>query len=202
MTEHLEIEQKFDVSAGFAVPDLAAVPGCAAVGDPVTHHLSATYYDTPGNRLAASKITLRRRTGGPDEGWHLKLPAGQHARREIHAPLAAGDEAQVPEELASQVAEVTGGLHLAPIASLNTERTVLTLLHATGRVLAEVADDVVTARREGTAGEPLRWREVEVEVPEDSADTRLVLEGTARLLLAAGAVPAATGSKLARLLGS
>jgi inorganic triphosphatase YgiF len=202
MTEHLEIEQKFDVSAGFAVPDLAAVPGCAAVGDPVTHHLSATYYDTPGNRLAASKITLRRRTGGPDEGWHLKLPAGQHARREIHAPLAAGDEAQVPEELASQVAEVTGGLPLAPIASLNTERTVLTLLHATGQVLAEVADDVVTARREGTAGEPLRWREVEVEVPEDSADTRLVLEGTARLLLAAGAVPAATGSKLARLLGS
>ncbi|MCW2936927.1 MAG: domain containing protein [Actinomycetia bacterium] len=202
MTEHLEIEQKFDVSTGFTIPDLAAVPGCAAVGEPATHHLSATYYDTSGNRLAASKITLRRRTGGTDEGWHLKLPAGQHARREIHAPLAPGDEAQVPEELASQVAAVTGGLPLAPIAFLHTERTVLTLLHATGRVLAEVADDVVTARREGTAGESLRWREVEVEVPEDSADTRLVLEGTAQVLLAAGAVPAASGSKLARLLGS
>jgi inorganic triphosphatase YgiF len=207
MTEHLEIERKFDVSTGFTVPDLAAVPGCAAVSEPVTHHLSATYYDTPGNRLAASKITLRRRTGGPDEGWHLKLPAGQDARREIHAPLAAGDEAQVPEELSSQVAETTGGLPLAPIAHLHTERTVLTLLHATGRVLAEVADDAVTARREGSAAEgsavePLHWREVEVEVPEDSADTRLALEGAARLLLAAGAAPAATGSKLARLLGS
>ncbi|HEY6791809.1 MAG TPA: CYTH domain-containing protein [Trebonia sp.] len=207
MTEHLEIERKFDVSTGFTVPDFAAVPGCAAVGEPVTHHLSATYYDTPGNRLAASKITLRRRTGGTDEGWHLKLPAGQYARREIHAPLAAGDEAQVPEELASQVAAVAGGLPLAPIAFLHTERTVLTLLHATGRVLAEVADDVVTARREGSAiegsaGESLRWREVEVEVPADSADTRLALAGTARILLAAGAVPAATGSKLARLLGS
>ena len=75
MTEHLEIERKFDVSTGFTVPDLAAVPGCAAVSEPVTHHLSATYYDTPGNRLAASKITLRRRTGGTDEGWHLKLQA-------------------------------------------------------------------------------------------------------------------------------
>jgi inorganic triphosphatase YgiF len=202
MTEHLEIERKFDVSTGFTVPDLAAVPGCAAVGGPVTHHLSATYYDTPGNRLAASKITLRRRTGGTDEGWHLKLPAGQDARREIRAPLAAGDEARVPEELASQVAGVTGGLPLAPIAFLHTERTVLTLLHATGRVLAEIADDLVTARREGAAGESLRWREVEVEVPEDSADTRLALEGTARLLLAAGAAPAASGSKLARLLGS
>ena len=202
MTEHLEIERKFDVSTGFTVPDLAAVPGCAAVGEPVTHHLSATYYDTPGTRLAASKFTLRRRTGGTDEGWHLKLPASAGARREIHAPLAAGDEAQVPEELASQVAAVTGGLPLAPIAFLHTERTVLTLLHATGRVLAEVADDVVTARREGTGGESLRWREVEVEVPDDSAETRLALEGSARILLAAGAVPAATGSKLARLLGS
>jgi inorganic triphosphatase YgiF len=200
MAEYLEIERKFDVSTGFAVPDLAAVPGCAAVGAPVTHHLSATYYDTPGNRLAAAKITLRRRTGGPDEGWHLKLPAGQHARREIRAPLAAGDEAQVPAELTGKVAEVISGLPLAPIASLNTERTVLTLMRPTGRVLAEVADDVVTAQRAGTAGEPLRWREVEVEVPEDSAETRLALEGAARLLLAAGAVPAAKGSKLARLL--
>ena len=200
MTEHLEIERKFDVSAGFTIPDLTAVPGCAAVGAPVTHHLSATYYDTPGNRLAAAKITLRRRTGGPDEGWHLKLPAGLHARREIRAPLAAGDEARVPAELAGLVAEVAGGLPLAPIAFLDTQRTVLTVLHATGRVLAEVADDAVTARRSGTAGEPLRWREVEVEVPEDSADTRLALEGTAGLLLAAGAVPAAKESKLARLL--
>jgi inorganic triphosphatase YgiF len=201
MTEHLEIERKFDVSTEFTIPGFTGVPGCAAAGQPATYHLSATYYDTPGNRLAASKITLRRRTGGPDEGWHLKLPAGLHARREIHAPLAAGDEGHVPGELAALVTEVTGGLPLAPIAFLHTERTVVTLLQATGRVLAEVADDVVTARREGSAGEPLRWREVEVEVPEDSADTRLALEGTARLLLAAGAVPAAKESKLARVLG-
>ena len=212
MTEHLEIERKFDVSTEFTIPDLAGVPGCAAAAGPAVYHLSATYYDTPGNRLAASKITLRRRTGGTDEGWHLKLPAGLHARREIHAPLAAGDEGPVPGELAAQGAEVTGGLPLAPIAFLHTERTVVTLLHATGRVLAEVADDVVTARRAGSAiegadaqggaGAPLRWREVEVEVPEDSAGTRLALEGTARLLLAAGAVPAARESKLARVLGS
>jgi inorganic triphosphatase YgiF len=202
MAEHLEIERKFDVSTEFALPDLTSVPGCAAVSEPVTHHLSATYYDTPDERLAASKITLRRRTGGTDEGWHLKLPAGQHARREVHAPLAAGDEARVPEELASRVAEVTGGLSLAPIALLSTERTVVSLLHASGRVLAEVADDVVTARRSTDAAEPLRWREVEVEVPDDSQDTRLALEAAARLLLAGGAAPAAKGSKLARLLGS
>ena len=205
MADHLEIEQKFDVGAGFALPDLAGVPGCQAVSAPVTHHLSATYYDTEGNRLAASKITLRRRTGGTDEGWHLKLPssmlrAGAQSRREIHAPLSDGQEGQVPAQLADLVSDVTAGLPLAPIASLKTERTVRNLLRGPADILAEVADDQVTARREGSAGEPLRWREVEVEVPEGTPDE--VLYAAAELLLAAGARPASKDSKLARVLDS
>ena len=202
VAEYLEIEQKFDVGAGFTLPDFGAVPGCAGVRGPVTYHLTATYFDTADYRLAASKITLRRRTGGTDEGWHLKLPAGTGVRREIRAPLAAG-QGQVPDELATQVAGVTGGLPLVPIAVLRTERTVLSLLSSSSGVLAEIADDVVTARREATAGgpapEPLRWREVEVEVPQPAPE---VQEGAARLLLAAGAWPAGKASKLARLLES
>lgn len=206
MGDHLEIEAKFDVDAGFAIPDFATVPGCTAITEPVTHYLSATYYDTPDQRLAASKITLRRRTGGPDEGWHLKLPADGNARRELHEPLSAGGEGQVPDRLASQVAGVTAGLPLAPIASLHTERTVRTLLRSPEAVLAEVADDHVTAQRtggpdgDGTAGEPMRWREVEVEVPEGTPPE--VPHTAAELLLAAGARPAGKGSKLARLLDS
>jgi len=205
MTDHLEIEQKFDVEAGFTLPDLSAVPGCREISAPVTHHLSATYYDTPGNRLAASKITLRRRTGGTDAGWHLKLPsamvsAGAQSRREIHAPLADGEEGQVPGQLAGLVSDVTAGLPLGPIASLVTRRTVRNLLRGPADVLAEVADDQVTARREGSGDEPLRWREVEVEVPEGTPPE--VLAATARLLLAAGARPAGKGSKLARVLDS
>jgi inorganic triphosphatase YgiF len=205
MADHLEIEQKFDVDARFTLPDLSAVPGCAAAAAPVTIHLSATYYDTPGNRLAASKITLRRRTGGPDEGWHLKLPAGGQARRELHEPLSPGDEARIPDRFTARVADVTAGLPLTPIALLQTERTVLTLLRPAGEVLAEVADDVVTARRLGTAGgegagQALGWREVEVEVPEGTPVE--VPKTAAELLLAAGARPAAKGSKLARLLDS
>lgn len=199
MADHLEIEQKFDVEAGFTLPGFATVPGCASVSGPVTHHLSATYYDTPGTRLAASKITLRRRTGGTDAGWHLKLPAGAGARREVQEPLLPGDEGQVPERLAAAVAEVAGDLPLAPIAVLSTQRTLTTVLGSAGEVIAEVADDVVTARREGAPGAPLRWREVEVEVPRESP---AVLAEAARLLLAAGARPAAKGSKLARLLDS
>jgi inorganic triphosphatase YgiF len=203
MADHLEIEQKFDVEAGFTLPDLATVPGCREVSAPVTHHLSATYYDTPGNRLAASKITLRRRTGGTDEGWHLKLPsellaAGAQSRREIHAPLADGEEGQVPGQLAALVSDVTAGLALGPIASLVTQRTVRTLRGDAAGILAEVADDQVTARREGSPEEPLRWREVEVEVPEGTPPR--VLAAAAELLLAAGARPASKGSKLARVL--
>jgi hypothetical protein len=145
MAEHLEIEQKFDVDAGFERPPFTGLPGVSAAA-PVLHHLSATYFDTADGRLAASKITLRRRTGGTDEGWHLKLPASAGARREVHAPLGAADR-EVPEVLAARVAEVTGGQPLAPIAQLNTERTVVTLTASDGRVVAEVADDLVTAWR-------------------------------------------------------
>jgi len=207
MSEFLEIEQKFDVDAGFERPSFAGLAGVSEAA-PVLLHLSATYFDTADGRLAASKITLRRRTGGTDEGWHLKLPAGSGARREVHAPLGTA-ERQVPEVLAARVAEVTGGQPLAPIATLNTERTVVTLRGDDGRVVAEVADDLVTARRLapggelGTEGRPagaeLRWREIEVEVP--TADPPLQ-RAAADVLLAAGARPAGHGSKLARVLDS
>ena len=197
MAEHLEIEQKFDVDSGFTRPSFALLAGVNAAG-PVLHHLSATYFDTPDGRLAASKITLRRRTGGGDAGWHLKLPAGAGARREIRAPLGPGDE-PVPDELAARVAEVTAGQPLAPIAVLDTERTVVSLNGADGELLAEVADDSVTAWRLPDRGEPQRWREVEVEVPQRAPGLQ---RAAAELLLSAGARPAGHGSKLARLLHS
>src|ERR1700722_2396673 len=106
MSEFLEIEQKFDVDTGFERPSFGGLAGVSAAA-PVRPHLSAPYYDTADGRLAASKITLRRRTGGTDAGWHLKLPEGSGARREVHAPLGQAGE-PVPEVLAARVAEVTG----------------------------------------------------------------------------------------------
>lgn len=205
MADYLEIEQKFDVDEDFARPDFGILGDVLRAGvsaaAPVRYHLAATYFDTPDERLAANKITLRRRTGGTDEGWHLKLPAGQDARHEVRAPLGIS-EGEVPENLAAKVADVTGGLPLAPIAALDTERTVVTLTGQDGRVLAEIADDTVTARRltdsRGTE-QPLCWREIEVEVP---AASPALQRAAADLLRAAGARPAVRGSKLARLLGS
>jgi len=209
MADYLEIEQKFDVDEDFERPDFGALRDVlredVTAGAPVLYRLSATYFDTPDERLAASKITLRRRTGGTDEGWHLKLPAGQDARREVREPLSAGpaDAARgVPERLAARVAGVTGGLPIVPIAVLDTERTVVTLTGQDGRVVAEIADDVVTARRVAgsagaAAGQPLHWREIEIEVPTASPPLQ---QAAADLLRAAGARPAGHGSKLARLL--
>ena len=208
MADHLEIEQKFDVDPDFERPDFAAVTAGVAAAAPVLHRLSATYFDTADGRLQAAKITLRRRTGGTDAGWHLKLPAGAglpggvSARREVHEPLERRwPTARVrrrPGRLASRVAEVTGGLPLAPIAILVTERTVVTLTSADGTLLAEVADDQVTARRlpgdGGRAAALARDRG-------GGARRRPELQrAAADRLLAAGARPAGHGSKLARLL--
>jgi inorganic triphosphatase YgiF len=197
----IEIERKYAVGADFAVPDLSGVPAVASVTGPHTYHLTAVYWDTPGFRLAEAHITLRRRTGGTDAGWHLKLPAGTE-RREVHAPLEAGTDS-VPAELSGLVSGVTGDLPLRPIARLQTARTVRHLRDDADRVLAEVADDQVTGSLPepgGAAGSwqvASTWREVEVELDQGSAD---LLAATRPLLLAAGAQPSPAASKLSNLL--
>ena len=205
----IEIERKYAVDAGFVVPDLSVVPGVAAVTGPRTYHLTAVYHDTSGQRLAAARITLRRRTGGTDAGWHLKLPAGAGARREVHAPLGPGAKG-VPAELADLVSEQTGGEPLRPIARLQTTRTVRHLVDPAGQVLAEVADDEVTGslpdQKSGKTEGPrdpaawhtaIAWREVEIELALGTAE---LLGAAGRLLLDAGARPSPAASKLSLLL--
>jgi len=207
----IEVERKYAVDAGFVLPDLSAVPGVAAVTAPRTYHLTAIYHDTPGQRLAAARITLRRRTGGTDAGWHLKLPAGAGARREVHVPLGPGTEG-VPAELAGLVSEQTGGEPLRPIARLQTTRTVRHLLDSAGQVLAEVADDEVTGSlpdqdscttkrpRDPDAWQTvIAWREVEIELDRGPAG---LLDTAGRVLLAAGARPSPAASKLSLLLSA
>jgi inorganic triphosphatase YgiF len=196
MADHLEVEQKFDVDSGFALPDLSGIPGCAQLSGPQRHDLSATYYDTPGLRLAARGITLRRRTGGTDAGWHLKLPSGQPgARHEFQEPAADA----LPARLAAQITDVLAGEPLAPVARLDTSRTVLILMTSAGTPVVEVADDRVTAVRTADPQRPVTWREVEVEAS-DAGAGQAALAAVAGLLRAAGARPSRSGSKLARAL--
>jgi len=148
--DFIETERKYDAAAGFALPDLAGLDNVAAVTGPRTYRLRAVYFDTPGFSLAKAKITLRRRTGGTDAGWHLKLPAGAEDRREVHAPLGRSTRT-VPARLADMVTRWTGGRPLQPIARLATTRRVRWLTGQDGQVLAEIADDLVVGSLPGPA---------------------------------------------------
>jgi inorganic triphosphatase YgiF len=72
VTTTTEIERKYEISAGFDLPELAALPGVGSVEDTGDLRLDATYYDTADLPMAGQRVTLRRRHGGDDEGWHLK----------------------------------------------------------------------------------------------------------------------------------
>jgi inorganic triphosphatase YgiF len=198
----IETERKYEAGADFTLPDLTGLAAGAAAGEPRTDQLSAVYFDTAGFALAAARITLRRRTGGPDAGWHLKLPAGTDRRREVHAPLGDGSE-PVPASLTGLVAGWTGGQPLRPVARLDTTRQVLPLAGPDGQVLAEIADDLVTGWLPGPGGREWRaesaWREIEVELKTGSTG---LLDEVGDRLRQAGAVPSAATSKLGRLLSA
>ncbi|WP_232303808.1 CHAD domain-containing protein [Pseudofrankia sp. DC12] len=174
MGGRLEIERKFAVEPGFALPSLVGAgrdAGVATVGTPETFTQEAVYYDSEDLRLARAKITLRRRTGGTDDGWHLKLPAGTSAREEIHRPLEAGepDECGVancapPADLLDIVFLALRGARVSPVARLVTTRTATRLLDAAGAGLVEIVDDHVHAQTLGEQTVLTQWREVEVEL--------------------------------------
>ncbi len=199
---HLEVERKFDVDPEFALPDLCGLEGVAGVDPPVEHRLEAVYHDTDDLRLIRSRITLRRRTGGTDAGWHLKLPAEAGARQERHEPLGRAVKAP-PKALRDVVAGVVRRSATLPVAQLRTSRTATVLRDDQGRALAEVADDTVTASapaaEPGGPAELLAWREVEVELVD--GDEQL-LERIGERLVAAGARPSASSSKLGRVLAA
>ena len=200
--KHLETEQKYDAAANFVLPDLSGLDGRAKATGRHRYYLSATYFDTEDLDLIKNRVTLRRRVGGPDEGWHLKLPVRKDTRQEVRLPLSAGEAGTVPVQLAAQVEDITAGRPLHPIAILDTERTVVTLTGQADEPLAEVADDLVTARRLDVPGaEPMTWREIEVEAAE-GAEVAGLLEAAGQALREAGARRSASASKLGRLLGT
>src|SRR4051794_41567776 len=73
-TRHQEIERKYDVRPSTVFPSLVDEGSGFTVGQPLEHHLEAVYVDTSGLDLTRRGVTLRRRTGGDDAGWHLKGP--------------------------------------------------------------------------------------------------------------------------------
>ncbi|MEV6250599.1 CYTH and CHAD domain-containing protein [Streptomyces sp. NPDC051742] len=194
-----EIERKYEATGETPVPDLARVPGVGAVVDRGVMELDAVYYDTPDLRLAADALTLRRRTGGDDAGWHLKFPVGTGIRDEIRAPLAD----TLPGELAGLLRSRVRGGEVVPVVRLRSARDVRHLVDADGTLLAELSVDTVHAERlpkgkgEGK-GREATWTEIEVELA-DGTDPAL-LDAVEKRLGKKGIKPSASASKLARAL--
>ncbi len=191
-----EIERKYDLAADRPIPPLVPAGPVTDQADPRVDVLDATYFDTPDYRLAQAGITLRRRLGGKDEGWHLKLPVGADTREELRLPLS-GKPDKVPGALAKLVRAHTLGAKLVQAAHLRTERTSYALLDAQGRELATLTDDVVTGEAGGERAHLDRWREIEIELS-PGADLA-VLESLDEAVVNAGAERSRWPSKLRRL---
>lgn len=167
-----------------------------------SHQLEATYYDTAQGDLAASKIALRRRLGGSDQGWHVKFDeAGK--RHELSFPLEKKDQ-NLPAALAALLSLATGRSALEPILTLSTLRTRQILQGDRGQDLAEICQDQVRSF-DYARGQERKWQEWEVEIlPGAQKDSALIQEVFSQLedqLQAAGLHPSKSPAKLARALG-
>jgi CHAD domain-containing protein len=184
---HLERERKFDVPPDFELPQLPAAGRRS-------HDLRASYFDTDDALLQTRGVTLRRRVGGADEGWHLKIPHPE-GRLELHADPGP---TRPPRELTSLVRGLRFDRPLRRRAVLRTKREEHRLSTAQGELEAEVVDDRVSATVDLT-GETVQWREVEIELgPAGTDDTMARLT---EVITDAGAWPSEFGSKYARAVG-
>lgn len=213
----VEIERKYDADFDTPLPDWSRLAAVARVGEAEPRALDAVYLDTLDRDLARVATAVRRRTGGPDEGWHIKR-ATSEGKLELRWPLGEGDAVlsdgkprdraiDVPTEVARALSDLIGPdavARLAPVARIRNARTAYALLDAANERVAEFVDDRVTAidlDRDRVSS----WREWEMELgpagPVGAARTAFFTAVDA-LVLEAGGTVSSSGSKLGRALGA
>ena len=203
----IEVERKYDVAGDTPIPDWTALPGVVAVAAPERRDLDARYLDTPDSALARARTALRRRSGGPDEGWHIKRATAE-GKHETRWPLdpepAAGAEIMVPDAVAAALAETASG-PFRVVARIRNARTAYALTDADGRLVAEFVDDRVSAT-DVARGVETGWREWELELgpaaPADAASRSAFFAAADILVVDAGGRVSASESKLGRALGA
>ena len=176
----------------FAATEDTALPEVVSTGAAVTHQLEATYYDTQDLTLFREKITLRRRVGGKDDGWHIKFP-GKQSRLEAHFPLSD----DLPDQVYDRLSYLLLGRTLIPVAVVRNTREETQL----GDI--EFCDDHVSTTCL-LSGEERQWREWEIEADPTLSDKQAhkALAALSDVILATGAQPADSPSKLAAALGA
>ena len=71
-----EQEDKYEVDADLVLPPIADLVPDGGRLDQGVRRLENTYFDTAGAGLRLFGVTLRRRVGGSETGWQLKVPNG------------------------------------------------------------------------------------------------------------------------------
>ncbi|MFF1868806.1 CHAD domain-containing protein [Kitasatospora herbaricolor] len=177
-TVHKETERTYAGALDHPLAD-ERLPQVAGVRTGGTERLDAVYFDTPDLRLLRRGVTLRRRTGGRDAGWHLKTPGQNGSRTERRLPLADGAVGHLPPELLARTALDTRGGSVAPVVHLRTRRDLTLLVDGEGNTLAELARDTVSARvldgappspGPAVAPDAVDWVETEVELVAGGTD--------------------------------
>lgn len=197
VTESTETERKYEAANTARTPVFSKIPGIDHAADPDENYLEAVYFDTSDLTLAARGITLRRRTGGRDDGWHLKLVLDADSRQETHAPLGRPDK--VPADLNDRLQAYTRGKKLKPLALISTRRATYRLYGPSGEHLADFTDDHATTTNLRTSHTGPHWREWEIELVHATPKLFTAAED---VLSAAGAQPAGHHSKIARAMGA
>ena len=201
-TTHREVERKLRVHGMFDLPDLAE-SGVASVVDVIEPFtMRAVYHDTADLALFRWGITLRRREGGHDEGWHMKLPvagADGSSRDELRLPLDQGQVGAVPGGFVEVIAPLLRERPLGAVVTISTERAPRILRDGEGNALVEVVDDVVSVLREGRVVSV--FREIEIEAVDSTDPAALAaMDAVVELLVGMGAEPSSV-SKAASALG-
>ena len=201
-TTHREVERKLRVHGMFDLPDLVAAGVAAGITVVEPFTMRAVYHDTTALTLFRWGITLRRREGGADEGWHMKLPvagADGSSRDEMRLPLDAGPVGAVPGAFVEVIAPLLREQPLVAVVTLQTERAPRLVLAEDGHPLVELVDDVVSVFRDGRVISV--FREIEVEaIDADDADCLDAIQRVVDLLISMGAEPSSV-SKAASALG-
>ena len=199
MATFREIERKVRVDDDFDISPVLDDLGSYRPRRGPAFTMHADYFDTDELTLFRWRITLRRREGGVDQGWHLKLPVpGGHSgdRDEVRLELSE----HVPARLGDIVSPLVGEKPLKPQVTVETRRTPVSIVDESGQLLAEVVDDHVTVRLPGQAESSFREIEVEAANADDPASIACMDFIVERFLRAGGNL--GSSSKAASALGT
>ena len=197
--EQVEYEFTFTPADDAVLPDLSVLPDVDSLDPWQDYDLEAVYFDTPQLSLARSGVTLRRRSGGTDDGWHLKVPTVDGTgRTELRTPLGRAVHTP-PKQLRTAALPWSRNEPLRVVATIRVSRRMQQLLAADGSTLAALCDDTIHGQSL-LADQPQHhtWREWELEL---GNGTRSLVRQAYEMLRETAGEPITGGSKLVRTLG-